>query len=197
MNFIKILLLLFFSYSLNADPINLINFKKPDGLYNFYIEIPAGSKQKWEVNKTNGKLEIQKTKKGKRIIKFIGYPGNYGFIPQTLADDGDPIDVIDLEESSTRGSTIPMNIIGGLYFEDKKKIDIKMIAINPKGNFKNILNLDDLLYQKPAIAEILKKWFLNYKKPGKMVFIKYINKVEAEGIIKKSHLSWKKNNKMY
>ena len=76
---------------------------------------------------------------------------------------------------------------------DKKETDIKLIAINPKGNFMNIVNIEDLLYEHSSITEILKLWFLNYKKPGKMVFIKYLNKPESEGIIEKAHLKWKRN----
>ena len=131
----------------------------------------------------------------KRIINFISYPGNYGFIPQTIAGDGDPLDVIDLDPSAIRGTTAPVNIIGGLYFKDKKETDIKIIAINPKGSFKDIENSDDLLYEHSSITEILKLWFLNYKKPGKMVFIKYLNKSESHDIIEKAHLKWKRNFK--
>ena len=182
--------------SVFSNPIHTINYKNyKSPNYNFFIEIPAGTKEKWEVNKTNGKLEVQKNKKGKRIINFISYPGNYGFIPQTIAGDGDPLDVIDLDPSAVRGSTTPVNIIGGLYFKDKKETDIKLIAINPRGSFKDIANIDDLLYEHSAITEILKLWFLNYKKPGKMVFIKYLNKSESEDIIEKAHLKWKRNFK--
>jgi len=192
---------LFFSLILSpinvfSNPIDVIDYKNSTSpYYNFFIEIPAGTKEKWEVNKTNGELEVQKNKKGKRVINFISYPGNYGFIPQTIAGDGDPLDVIDLDRSDVRGSTTPVNIIGGLYFKDKKEIDIKLIAINPKGNFKGIVNIDDLLYEQSSITEILKLWFLNYKKPGKMVFIKYLNKSDSEDIIEKAHLKWRRNFK--
>ena len=188
--------LIFSTFSIFSNPIDAIDYKNSiNPYYNFFIEIPAGTKEKWEVNKTNGKLEVQKNKKGKRIINFISYPGNYGFIPQTIAGDGDPLDVIDLDLSAVRGSTTPVNIIGGLYFKDKKETDIKLIAINPRGNFKDITNIDDLLYEHSAITEILKLWFLNYKKPGKMVFIKYLNKSESQGIIEKAHLKWGKKFK--
>ena len=188
--------LIFSTFSVFSNPIDAIDYKNSiSSGYNFFIEIPAGTSEKWEVNKTNGKLEVQKNNKGKRIINFISYPGNYGFIPQTIAGDGDPLDVIDLDPSAVRGSTTPANIIGGLYFKDKKKTDIKLIAINPRGSFKDIANIDDLLYEHSAITEILKLWFLNYKKPGKMVFIKYLNKSESQDIIEKAHLKWKSNFK--
>ena len=188
--------LIFPTFSIFSNPIDAMDYKDSiSPYYNFFIEIPAGTKEKWEINKTNGKLEVQKNKKGKRIINFISYPGNYGFIPQTIAGDGDPLDVIDLDPSAVRGLTTPVNIIGGLYFKDKKETDIKLIAINPRGSFKDIANIDNLLYEHSSITEILKLWFLNYKKPGKMVFIKYLNKSESQGIIKKAHLKWKRNFK--
>ena len=188
--------LIFSTFSVFSNPIDAIDYKNSiSPYYNFFIEIPAGTKEKWEVNKTNGKLEVQKNKKGKRIINFISYPGNYGLIPQTIAGDGDPLDVIDLGPSAARGSTSPVKIIGGLYFKDKKKTDIKLIAINPRGNFQDIEKIDDLFYEHSSITEILKLWFLNYKKPGKMVFIRYLNKSESEDIIKKAHLKWRRNFK--
>jgi inorganic pyrophosphatase len=188
--------LIFFALNVLSNPINVIDYKHHKSpYYNFFIEIPAGTNEKWEVNKTDGKLEVQKNKKGKRIINFISYPGNYGLIPQTIAGDGDPLDVIDLGPSAARGSTSPVKIIGGLYFKDKKKTDIKLIAINPRGNFQDIEKIDDLFYEHSSITEILKLWFLNYKKPGKMVFIRYLNKSESEDIIKKAHLKWRRNFK--
>jgi len=193
---ILFLFLKLFPLSVFPNPIFEEDYKSSiDQNYNFFIEIPAGTKEKWEVNKLTGKLSIQETKKGKRIIDFISYPGNYGFIPQTVAGDGDPIDVIDLDQSGIRGSTISVKIIGGLFFKDKKETDIKLVGINPKGSFKKINDINELLYERPSIIEILKLWFLHYKKPGKMVFIKYLNKSEAEKIIEKGHLKWLKSNK--
>ena len=188
--------LIFTTFGVLSNPIDAIDYKNYQSpYYNFFIEIPGGTKEKWEVSKKNGKLELQKNKKGKRIINFISYPGNYGFIPQTIAGDGDPLDVIDLDPSAVRGSTTPVNIIGGLYFKDKKDTDVKLIAIDPKGSFKNIENIDDLLYEHSSITEILKLWFLNYKKPGKMVFIKYLNKADSEDMIEQAHLKWKRKFK--
>jgi inorganic pyrophosphatase len=190
--FILSLFLILVPLSAFSNPVDEIDYLSSiNQNYNFFIEIPTGTKEKWEVNKLSGKLEIQETKKGKRIINFIGYPGNYGFIPQTISGDGDPIDVIDLDEPGVRGSTISVKIIGGFYFKDNNETDIKLIAINPIGNFKDIKDMDELLYNHSSITAILKLWFLNYKRPGKMVFIRYINKAESDDIIEKAHLKWR------
>ena len=179
----------FFSLNLFANPGDLNKYKISDDHYNFYVEIPAGTKQKWEVNK-DGILEWEEKDGEKRVVKFLSYPGNYGFIPQTLGGDNDPIDVIDLEESVDRGEVVVRKIIGGMYFEDKKDIDIKLIAIDEKGVFSNYESIDQLILEKPGVLEILKSWFMSYKKPGKMVFYRYINKKESQEIIEDAHKKW-------
>ena len=59
-------------------------------------------------------LEWEEKDGEKRVVKFLGYPGNYGFIPQTLGGDNDPLDVIDLEESIDRGEIVTRKIIVAL-----------------------------------------------------------------------------------
>ena len=188
-------ILIFTSKFSSANPINEINIKNDDGSYNFFVEIPAGTKQKWEVNKRNGLLEWEEKKSKKRVIKFLPYPGNYGFIPQTYGADGDPVDVVDLDESIERGSVKKIKIVGGLYFEDKKIVDIKFIGLNPEGTFKNIETMQDLVLNKFASLEILKIWFESYKKSGKMVFLRLIDRDESIEIIKDSHERWKRLSK--
>ena len=196
LNFFSFLNLVFFiliytNKFLYSNPINEINIKNDDGSYNFFVEIPAGTKEKWEVNKRNGLLEWEEKKGRKKIIKFLPYPGNYGFIPQTYGADGDPVDVIDLDESIERGSVKRIRIVGGLYFEDKKTVDIKFIGLDPEGTFKNIETIQDLVLNKFASLEILKIWFESYKKSGKMVFFRLIDRDESIEIIKNSHEKWK------
>jgi len=157
----------------------------------FRIEIPAGTKQKWEFNDETGEMEKDYKDGKERIIQFLPYPGNYGFIPETLAGDGDPIDVIDLDESEERGELKEVRIIGALNFEDKKEEDIKFIAVSPNGTFGHIQSIEQLLLEKPAVLEILKSWFLNYKKPGKMVFYGYIDRSESVRLIDSARTKWK------
>ena len=185
------LILIFTNKFLYSNPINEINIKNDDGSYNFFVEIPAGTKEKWEVNKRNGLLEWEEKKGRKKVIKFLPYPGNYGFIPQTWGADGDPVDVVDLDESIERGSVKRIRIVGGLYFEDKKTVDIKFIGLDPEGTFKNIETIQDLVLNKFASLEILKIWFESYKKSGKMIFFRLIDRDESIEIIKNSHERWK------
>ena len=157
----------------------------------FRIEIPAGTKQKWEFNDETGEMEKDYKDGKERIIQFLPYPGNYGFIPETLAGDGDPIDVIDLDESGVRGELKEVRIIGALNFEDKQEEDIKFIGVSPNGTFGHIQSIGELLLEKPAVLEILKSWFLNYKKPGKMVFYGYIDRESSIQLITEARKRWK------
>jgi inorganic pyrophosphatase len=179
-----------FVSNLQANPINEIIYKFNDDIYNFFVEIPAGTKEKWEVNKKNGILNLEEKDGKKRIVKFLSYPGNYGFIPQTLSGDLDALDVIDLDETVQRGVVKKVKIIGALYFEDKKQIDIKIIAIGENSIFKQYNNLSDILLAKPSAIEIVKNWFLSYKKPGKMVFFRYLDRKEAIDYIEEAHTRW-------
>ena len=188
-------ILIFTSKFLSSNPVNEINIRNKDGSYNFFVEIPAGTKEKWEVNKHNGLLEWEEKNGRKKVVKFLPYPGNYGFIPQTYGADGDPVDVVDLDESIERGSVKKIKIVGGLYFEDKKIVDIKFIGLNPEGTFKNIETMQDLVLNKFASLEILKIWFESYKKSGKMVFLRLIDRDESIEIIKDSHERWKRLSK--
>ena len=162
--------------------------------HSFRIEIPAGTKQKWEFNFETCEMEKDYKDGKERIIQFLPYPGNYGFIPETLAGDGDPIDVIDLDEAGERGDLKEVRIIGALNFEDKKEEDIKFIGVSPSGTFGHILSIEQLLLEKPAVLEILKSWFLNYKKPGKMVFYGYMNRESSIQLLKKAQEKWKPKN---
>ena len=161
----------------------------------FRIEITAGTKQKWEFNDETGEMEKDYKDGKERIIQFLPYPGNYGFIPETLAGDGDPIDVIDLDESEERGELKEVRIIGALNFEDKKEEDIKFVGVSPNDTLGQIQSIEQLLMEKPAVLEILKSWFLNYKKPGKMVFYGYMSRDESVRLIDSASAKWKTKKK--
>jgi inorganic pyrophosphatase len=174
-----------------AKPTDNSGLLSSEDTLRFRIEIPAGTKQKWEFNDETGEMEKDYKDGKERIIQFLPYPGNYGFIPETLAGDGDPIDVIDLDEAKERGELKEVRIIGALNFEDKKEEDIKFIGVSPKGTFGHIQSIEQLLLEKPAVLEILKSWFLNYKKPGKMVFYGYISRDESFRLIDSARAKWK------
>lgn len=159
-------------------------------VFNFFVEIPAGTNQKWEVDKASGELGWEIKDGVRRTVKFLPYPGNYGFLPQTMGGDDDPLDVIDLEPSSDRGVIKATRIIGGMYFKDGKDEDVKLIGISPDGIFSSYLDISTLLLEKPAALELVKLWFESYKKPGKMIFYKYLSLEESLNLIAESHKRW-------
>ncbi len=95
--------------------------------YNFLsvIEIPKGSKKKYELDKTTGLLILDRI-----LYTSTHYPANYGFIPKTLADDGDPLDVLVLcNEIIDPLVLVPCYPIGVISMIDNGKNDEKIIAI--------------------------------------------------------------------
>jgi len=174
-------------------------YKNSDKTYNMIVEIPAGTNEKWEVSKKTGKIEINLKHGKKRVINFLPYPGNYGFIPQTklsrvIGGDDDPIDVLLLSNSFERGSVVKVKIIGGLDFLDRGERDTKLIAVLDKGVLSHINTIEELFYKHPNILSIVKLWFEGYKGFKKMQFTGYISKKRAKKLIEESHSFWKKND---
>jgi inorganic pyrophosphatase len=144
-----------------------------DGLLNVIVEIPAGRTEKWEVRKEDGAL-VWDLKKGKpRVVKYIGYPGNYGMIPQTLLSkeiggDGDPLDVIILGPPILRGSIAKAKLIGVLKLLDGEEQDDKLITVGEDSLFYKVDSLEELNKKFPGVLIILESWFLNYKGVGEI-----------------------------
>lgn len=147
----------------------------PDQYVQAVIEIPAGSNHKIEYNKTAHAFEVEERNGRPRVINFLPYPGNYGFIPSTYMDpakggDGDALDVLVLAEAVPTKSVIEIIPIALLALMDGGEIDNKIIAV-PADLEKQIIKvstLAELEAQYPAARELISEWFLNYKGPGKM-----------------------------
>ena len=134
---------------------------------NVVIEIPLGSYIKYEVDKETGLLFVDRI-----LYTATHYPFNYGFIPATLEEDGDPVDVLVLGyEPLLPGSVIEVKPVGVLEMEDEEGPDAKIIAI-PKEKidprFKEVKDIDDI---PEAIKDKVKHFFEHYKElePGKWV----------------------------
>jgi inorganic pyrophosphatase len=177
----------------NVHLINEVSFK--DGReYQVLVEIPTGTRQKWEVDHKSGHLEWE-FKNGKpRQVKFLGYPGNYGFIPQTLTGDGDALDAIVLSESVNRGDILKIKVIGMLKLVDKGFDDYKVLAVTNDGPFKKIDSIKKLFLKKPNAIQIIRLWFEGYKDPGKIVFAGFSGKKETIKYIEEAHVNWLREN---
>lgn len=187
---ISLALILLFTPKSFSNPIDEVPFNAEKNLYNFFVEIPAGSKEKWELDEGTGLLELEQRKGNNRIINFLPYPGNYGFIPQTLSGDGDPVDLIDLDETSQRGNIKQVKILGAMYFEDEGEVDYKFIGASPYGTFREFNSIEELLIKRPNSLEILRIWFLSYKESEKMIFYRFIEREESIDLLTKSHKRW-------
>jgi inorganic pyrophosphatase len=175
-----------------------IPYKTPDGQYQAVIEIPAGTLEKWQTDATTG-VFYHDVKDGKpRVINFLPYPFNYGFIPQTLLSkeqggDGDPMDVLVLSSTRQRGSVCPVRIIGALKLMERGENDTKMLALETgEGPFQNVSDINELLLHYPGAVEILRLWFEGYKGPGSFLFGGYATRQEAAALIELAHNQWKK-----
>ena len=186
------------------NPINLLtDFKaiNENGDINVVIEIPAGTTEKWEVEKENGTLKLEYINKKPRIINYLGYPANYGMIPQTLlpkelGGDGDPLDVIVLGKPINRGVVVKCKLIGVLYLLDRGEQDDKLIAVMENTSLYHINSIKDLNKNYNGISEIIKLWFSNYKGPGKMKSKGFGEKDKATEILITSILEYKKKHEL-
>jgi inorganic pyrophosphatase len=169
------------------------------GQLNVVIEIPAGRTEKWETRKSDGALTWN-IKKGKpRVVKYIGYPGNYGMIPQTilpkeLGGDDDPLDAIVLGPPIARGSVAQARLIGVLKLLDDGDQDDKLIAVNPNSTFFKVKSIKELDDNFPGITEILEIWFTNYKGSGEMQSKGFAEIEEAKSILQKASNYFSKHN---
>ena len=112
-----------------------------DGHVLAFIEIPRGSRNKYEYDKVTKTFHLDRV-----LYSSVHYPTDYGFIPDTLAGDGDPLDILVIvQEPTFPGCVIPARPLGGLDMHDDKGSDFKVLAV-PVGDprFAHITSLDDL-----------------------------------------------------
>lgn len=137
---------------------------------NVLIEVPVGGQPiKYELDKNAGTLVVDRF-----LYTPMTYPGNYGFVPHTLSDDGDPIDVLVCNSRPlVPGCVINVRPVGVLIMEDNAGQDEKIIAVPSRHlsrRFDNVENYSDL----PEITvQQIQHFFEHYKdlEPGKWVKI--------------------------
>jgi inorganic pyrophosphatase len=148
---------------------------------NVVIEIPMGSSIKYEIDKETGLVFVDRI-----LFTAMHYPFNYGFVPGTLEEDGDPVDVLVLGyEPLHPGVVIKARPIGVLETEDEKGRDAKIIAvpvekIDPR--FENIKDINDL---PQNFRDRIAHFFEHYKELEKGKWVKVIGWRGREEAIKR------------
>lgn len=157
---------------------------------NVVIEIPKNSNIKYEVDKESGAIFVDRV-----LFTAMHYPFNYGFVPNTLAQDGDPADVIVLSEASVSpGSVMRSLVVGMLEMEDEEGIDTKFIAvIHPKlePTFSNVKDIKDV---PDYIKDKIKHFFEHYKELEKGKWVKVRNFLPKEEALKQMEEALKRYN---
>ncbi|MDY8109056.1 inorganic diphosphatase [Fulvimarina sp. 2208YS6-2-32] len=144
--------------------------KNPPDEVNVIIEVPIGGEPiKYELDKESGALFVDRF-----LFTPMRYPGNYGFVPHTLSDDGDPIDVLIL---NTRplipGCVIPVRPIGVLVMEDDGGQDEKVIAVPTTKMTRRYESVKTVADMPEITLKQVEHFFEHYKdlEPGKWVKI--------------------------
>ncbi|MCI5835656.1 MAG: inorganic diphosphatase [Firmicutes bacterium] len=128
-----------------------------NNIYDAIIEIPLKTKTKFEIDKKTNNIRLDRV-----LYSAMTYPAEYGYIPNTLELDGDPLDILVISSEATfPGCVVPAKIIGVLTLIDNGLIDhkiISVVAVDPRYN--EINKLSDL---SEFTLEEIKDFFANYK----------------------------------
>ncbi|MCG8576366.1 MAG: inorganic diphosphatase [Flavobacteriales bacterium] len=122
------------------------------------IEIPKNCRAKYELDKDSGMLILDRV-----LYSSINYPANYGFIPQTFCDDGDPLDILVISQIDI----VPMclveaKVIGVMRMLDGGEMDDKIIAVAK--NDMSVNHINDISELPPHTIRELRSFFEDYKK---------------------------------
>lgn len=128
-----------------------------NNIENALIEIPLGSKNKYEIDEKTGRIVLDRV-----LYSAMSYPAEYGIIEETLAPDGDPLDILVIASEPTfPGCTVPARVLGYLATKDQGKEDYKLISVvacDPR--YDNIHRLEDL---SDFVLKEISNFFQNYK----------------------------------
>jgi inorganic pyrophosphatase len=158
------------------------------GIINVVIEIPTGSSNKIEWNREKAVFQLDRVEPS-----IFAKPTNYGFIPQTLDEDGDELDALVItEEPLPTGIYLEAKVIGVLKFEDDGEVDDKIIVVpaDDRNTANSISTLEDL---SAGLLKRIEHHFTHYKdlkKPGSTIVKGYGDVVEAKAIIHESITRW-------
>ena len=150
-----------------------------ENVVNALIEIPLGSKNKYELDEKTGRIKLDRV-----LYAAMIYPAEYGIIEHTLAPDGDPLDILVICSHPTfPGCMVPARVLGCLTMVDDGKLDYKLISVvdcDPR--YADVRELEDL---SPFVLKEISNFFANYKVLQNVTVEvgEYLNKTQALQII--------------
>jgi inorganic pyrophosphatase len=151
-----------------------------------FIEIPRGSNNKYEWDKEKNRLRLDRV-----LYSAMFYPADYGYVDETLEEDGDPIDVLLLVTNPTvPGCLVDTRIVGVLAMADDKGVDNKLLGVAVKDpRFKQVNDLNDV---PPHLLKEIEHFFRVYKDlEGKKTDIQgWGDKVKAAEILEKAKANY-------
>jgi inorganic pyrophosphatase len=155
--------------------------ENPPDAINVVVEIPSGSSVKYEVDKKTGAVFVDRF-----LYTATHYPFNYGFIPRTREEDGDPLDVVVL----TQLSVYPMSVIrsrpiGMLVTEDENGRDVKIVAAPARNIDPFLANIDELDQIPSFTRNQIEHFFKQYKELEPSKFVRVLGWESKEAARKK------------
>lgn len=144
---------------MNFNPWHGVSFgKEAPEIVNGIIEIPKGSRAKYELDKESGLLKLDRV-----LYSSVYYPANYGFIPQTYCDDKDPLDILILSQVQIVPLCIvPARVIGVMRMIDGGEADDKIIAV--AADDSSVGHIDDISKLPQSFMEEIRHFFEEYKR---------------------------------
>lgn len=169
--------------------VNDIPFGKSND-FNTIVEISQGTHHKYEYDEKRGVFALNRI-----LFPAMSYPGNYGFIPQTISDDGDPVDILIVNSGVIlRGTVVECYPIGSLHMVDDGKLDIKVVCMptfhHLKSKHSSLMNFDSYFIDQ------IHHFFQHYKDlENKKVEIKgWLSPKETIELIEDGNATWKALN---
>lgn len=156
-------------------------------IVNGIIEIPRGTRAKYELDKESGLLKLDRV-----LYSSVSYPANYGFIPQSFCEDGDPLDILILSQITVVPMCIvPAKVIGVMRMLDNNEADDKIIAV-AEGD-PSVNHINDISELPPHFISELRHFFEMYTKlENKSVVVEdFLGKTTAIKIINDSFEMYK------
>ena len=173
-----------------SNPWHTVNIgKEAPEVVNGIIEIPKGSRAKYELDKESGLLILDRV-----LYSAMYYPANYGFIPKTYCDDNDPLDILILSQIDlVPRCIVPAKVIGVMRMLDNGEADDKIIAV--AAHDMSVNHINDASELPQHFRREIQNFFEDYKKlENKQVVVEEIQDREvAIEIVKKSLIDYVKH----